>query len=71
MTTPLVRSTMKWMVDGGVDIASYHWFDITGIQDQNKVEQDWLYEYRPPFEKCMVCWQGFSTKNKCAIIGNE
>ena len=63
MTTPLVRSTMKWMVDGGVDIASYHWFDITGIQDQNKVEQDWLYEYRPPFKKCMVCWQGFSTKN--------
>jgi len=65
MTTPLVRSTMKWMVDG-VDIADYHWFDITGLPDQtthNIVEQNWLYEYRPPFEMCMVCWQAYSKRD--------
>jgi len=63
MTTPLVRSTMKWMVDGGIDIANYHWFDITGLPDQTMVQQNWLLEYRPPFEKCMVCWQAHSKRD--------
>ena len=63
MTTPLVRSTMKWMVDGGVDIASYYWFDITGLPDKTMVQQNWLLEYKPPFEKCMVCWQAYSQRD--------
>jgi hypothetical protein len=63
MTTPLVRSTMKWMAEGDIDIASYHWFDITGLPDKTMVQQNWLLEYRPPFEKCMVCWQSFSQKD--------
>jgi hypothetical protein len=54
---------MKWMADGGVDIASYHWFDITGLEDKTEVEQNWLLEYRPPFEKCMVCWQAHSKRD--------
>jgi hypothetical protein len=36
------------------------WFDISGAIDQTTVEQDWLRDYRPPFEKCMVVWQGQS-----------
>lgn len=60
MTTQLVRSTLRWMVEGGVDVADFHWFDITGLPDQVDLQQPWLPNYRPPFENCMVVWQGVS-----------
>lgn len=58
--TPFIRSTMRWMVEAGIDPTEMQWFDISGTLDQSTVDQNWLHEYRPPFEKCMVVWQGKS-----------
>lgn len=60
MTTPFVKSTMKWMAEGSIDVADFHWFDISGAIDGTSIDQDWLRDYRPPFDQCMVCWQGRS-----------
>ncbi len=62
--TPFIRSTMKWMFEAGMDPTEMQWFDISGTLDQSSVEQDWLHEYRPPFEKCMVVWQGQSKSHQ-------
>lgn len=64
MTTPFVKSTMKWMADGGIDVAEFHWFDISGAIDGTSIDQDWLRDYRPPFDQCMVCWQGKSKSHE-------
>jgi hypothetical protein len=58
--TPFIRSTMRWMVESGIDPTEMQWFDISGTLDQSTIDQNWLHEYRPPFEKCMVVWQGKS-----------
>ena len=62
MTSPLIRSVLKTMAVADIDPTEFHWFDISAIArpDQNSIEQSWLQDYRPPFEKCMVCWQGTS-----------
>lgn len=62
--TPFIRSTIRWMVEADVDPAEMQWFDISGTMDQSSVDQHWLQEYRPPFEKCMVVWQGQSKTNQ-------
>jgi hypothetical protein len=51
---------MRWMADAGINPTEMQWFDISGTMDQSTVDQHWLREYRPPFEKCMVVWQGKS-----------
>ncbi len=56
--TPLVQSTIKWMSESDFDITDTQWFDVSGTLDQSTVDQNWLQEYRPPFEKCVVVWQG-------------
>ena len=58
--TPFIQSTMRWMVQADIDPTEMQWFDISGTLDQTTVDQNWLQEYRPPFEKCMVVWQGHS-----------
>jgi hypothetical protein len=58
--TPFIRSTMRWMVEAGIDPTEMQWFDISGTMDQSSVDQHWLHEYRPPFERCMVVWQGYT-----------
>lgn len=58
MTTPFVRETMKWMAAAGVDVTETHWFDISAMPKDTEVQSDWLRDYRPPFEKCMVVFQG-------------
>lgn len=65
MTTQLIRSTMRWMSDAGLDPAELQWFDATGcFQDKTHVGQDPLLECRPPFEKCMVVFQGKTTSGR-------
>lgn len=69
MTTPYVRSTMKWMSEAGMDPTEVHWFDISnpasGMGDAWGGKEGWgadvLRDCRPPFEKCMVLLQ--ATKN--------
>jgi len=62
MTTQLIRSTMRYMADAGIDPVELQWFDATGMfQDKTHVGQDPLLECRPPFEKCMVVFQGKTT----------
>lgn len=58
--TPFIQSTMRWMAEADIDPTEMQWFDISGTMDQSSVDQHWLREYRPPFEKCMVVWQGKS-----------
>lgn len=58
--TPFIQSTMRWMVQADLDPTEMQWFDISGTLDQTSVDQNWLHKYRPPFEKCMVVWQGTS-----------
>jgi len=62
--TPFIQSTMRWVVDAGIDPTEMQWFDISGTMDQSTVDQHWLREYRPPFEKCMVVWQGKSATHQ-------
>lgn len=65
MTTQLIRSTMRFMSDAGIDPTELQWFDATGMfQDKTHVESDPLLECRPPFEKCMVVFQGKATSGK-------
>ena len=60
--TPLIKSTIKWLDDIDFDITDTQWFDVSGTLDESTVDQNWLRDYRPPFEKCIVVWQG-KTKN--------
>jgi len=62
--TPFIRSTMRWMFESGIDPTEMQWFDISGALDQSTIDQNWLHEYRPPFEKCMVVWQGRSANHE-------
>lgn len=55
MTTTLIRSMMT-LVD---DPAGMHWFDASGgFKDHDSIDQSPLHNYRPPFDKCIVAWQG-------------
>lgn len=65
MTTQLVRDTMKMIASGGFDPVEMHWFDATGcFQDQSEESQSPLHNSRPPFQKCMVCWEGQSRNHQ-------
>lgn len=65
MTTQLIRSTMRFMSDAGIDPTELQWFDATGMfQDKTHVGSDPLLECRPPFEKCMVVFQGKTTSGR-------
>ena len=55
MTTPLVQKMMALFDDP----TEYHWFDASGgFKDHDSIGQEPLLNYKPPFEKCMVAWQG-------------
>jgi hypothetical protein len=58
--TPFIQSIIRSLVKADIDPTEMHWFDISGVLDQVTVDQNWLHEYRPPFEKCMVVWRGQS-----------
>lgn len=58
--TPLIQTAMRGMVEAGRDPTEGQWFDISGTMDKSSVDQHWLREYRPPFDKCIVVWQGKS-----------
>lgn len=65
MTTQLVRETMKMVESQGLDPVSLHWFDATGcFQDQSEESQNPLHNSRPPFSRCMVCWEGMSRNHQ-------
>lgn len=61
MTTQLIREMMKLTTASGIDPTELQWFDITGCPlDQQSVDASVLRDYRPPFDQCMVLWQGRS-----------
>lgn len=61
MTTQLVRDTIKVATEHGTDPTEIYWFDATGcLKEETEFSQDHLHLNRPPFQKCMVCWQGTS-----------
>lgn len=65
MTTLLVRETMKMVAEGGLDPVEMHWFDATGcFMDQSEESQTPLHDSRPPFQRCMVCWEGQSRSHQ-------
>lgn len=77
MTTQLIRSTMRYMADAGIDPTELQWFDATGcFQDKTHASQEPLLECRPPFEKCMVVFQGKTTNGRpmemfMTVAGND
>lgn len=63
--TPLIRSTVRYISQAGQDPTEMQWFDATGcLADRSEVKQDPLLFLRPPFEKCMVCFEGKSTNHE-------
>ena len=63
--SPLVRETVKIVAAQGLDPIEMHWFDATGcFKDQSEESQTPLLEHRPPFQKCMVCWEGQSRNHQ-------
>jgi len=61
--TPLIKSTLRWMIDGDFDPVDIQWFDISSaMQGTEKADLEPLMTYRPPFEKCFVVWRG-ATRN--------
>lgn len=63
--TPLIRSVMRSVAESGQDPTDLHWFDATGcFSDKTEVLQDPLLAFRPPFERCMVCWEGKSSSHQ-------
>lgn len=65
MTTLLVRETMKMVAEQGLDPIEMHWFDATGcFSDQSEESQSPLHDSRPPFQRCMVCWEGQSRNHQ-------
>ena len=65
MTNQLVRETMKVVAEGGLDPVEMHWFDATGcFKDQTEQPAIPLHDSRPPFQRCMVCFEGQSRSNQ-------
>lgn len=63
--TPLIRSMVRSVAETGQDPTELQWFDATGcFADREEVQQDPLHTMRPPFEKCMVCWEGKSSNHE-------
>lgn len=59
MTTQLIRDSMKFMIDAGLDVVDIKWFDMTGaFSDQHKADLDPVMFCKPPFDKCFVVWRG-------------
>lgn len=77
MTTQLVRETMKMVAEHGLDPVEMHWFDATGcFSDQSEESQKPLHECRPPFQRCIVCWEGHSRSHQrmrmwLLVAGND
>lgn len=65
MTTLVVRETMKMVAEAGLDPVDMYWFDATGcFRDQSEESQTPLHDSRPPFQRCMVCWEGQSRSHQ-------
>lgn len=65
MTTQLIREVMREFIQANIDPTEAHWFDATGcFADKTYVKQDALLTMRPPFEKCVVCFEGKSTNHE-------
>lgn len=63
--TPLIRSMVRSIAETGQDPTELQWFDATGcLSNRQEVQQDPLHTMRPPFEKCMVCWEGSSANHE-------
>lgn len=60
MTTPLLRETIHLITEADIDPTEFQWFDISKMPSDNLVENHWLKNYRPPFEKCIVVHRGKS-----------
>ena len=62
--TPLIKSTLKWMIENNFDPVGMQWFDMSAIMKGNdKAEVKFLMTYRPPFDKCFVVWRGATRKH--------
>lgn len=64
MTTTLVRSVMKSVIESGADPTEMQWFDISGADLFSGIKIDNLATHRPPFEKNLVLWSGRTTNHE-------
>jgi hypothetical protein len=50
---------MKWMSEADLDVAQFHWFDLSGaFSNSDTATLDPIMTHRPPFEQNMVIWKG-------------
>lgn len=63
--TQLIRETVKWVASSGADPTELAWFDLSSVLqtrgDDEYKHNDWLKDYRPPFDRCMIV--GKATRN--------
>ena len=74
--TPFIKSTIKWMFEAGIDPTEMQWFDVSGTLDKSTIDQNWLIDYRPPFDKCQVVWQGKTSNHEIyeiimTVVGSD
>lgn len=67
--TPLIKSQVRLYAETGADPTELQWFDATAcFNDQHLVLQGPLYGMRPPFDRCMVCWEGKTTTTSRSVL---
>ena len=69
--TPFIQETVGWMSEG-VDPTEFQWFDMTNLMSPNeRIENDWIKKYRPPFPKCMVIANMQGRKIYLMVLGDD
>jgi hypothetical protein len=62
--TPFVRESVKLFASAGVDPTELAWFDLSAVLqsrgDDEYKHNDWLRDYRPPFDRCMIVAKGIT-----------
>lgn len=70
--TPLIRQYMKIMADGDHDPADAHWFDISNVfATKDRTATEWLKDYRPPFDKNIIVFEGQNTEMVLVLVGDD
>ncbi len=70
--TPLLRETIQWMSET-IDPTEVQWFDVSDstLFEIDKLDIELLQDHRPPFDKCIIVWQGATAKVFLVVMGED
>lgn len=70
--TPLLQDTVKWMSDV-LEPTEFQWFDVSGstLFEIDKLDMELMQNHRPPFDKCIIVWQGATAKVFFVVMGEN